>query len=78
MRMDRAVVDSLDREGLVKLVLALEEEKERLMAKRAALLEKRAALLDENAKLRAELDSLPKAPGNRAFRRARAAMRRSS
>jgi hypothetical protein len=76
--MDRAVVDSLDREGLVKLVLALEEEKERLIAKRAALLEKRAALRDENAKLRAELDGLPKAPGNRAFCRAQAATRRSS
>jgi hypothetical protein len=32
--MDRALVDSLDKAGLVKLVLALEDEKERLMAKR--------------------------------------------
>jgi transposase len=55
--MDRAALDSLDREGLIDVILAQAEAIERLIAETAAL-------RGEIAELRARLDRPPKTPDN--------------
>jgi transposase len=62
--MDRAAVDSLDREALIGIILMQFEAIERLTGEIAALRAENAELRAENARLRAKLDQPPKTPDN--------------
>ncbi len=62
--MDRAALDSLDREGLIRIILMQFEAIERLTAEVVALRAENAELRTQNAELRAKLDQPPKTPDN--------------
>jgi transposase len=62
--MDRAALDSLDREALIGIILMQFEAIERLTREVAALRAENAELRAENAALRAKLDRPPKTPDN--------------
>ena len=62
--MDRAALDSLDREALIGIILMQFEALERLTGEVAALRAQNAELLAQNAALSAKLDQPPKTPDN--------------
>src|SRR5260370_1361469 len=66
--MDRAALDSLDREGLIRIILMQFEAIERLTAEVVALRAENAELRTQNAELRAKLDQPPKTPDNSSLR----------
>src|SRR5260370_8128345 len=62
--MDRAALDSLDREGLIRIILMQFEAIERLTAEVVALRAENAELRTQSAEFRAKLDRPPKTPDN--------------